>query len=448
MIHNPIIDNLSIRYVWHLLGLSSILNLLFAPMAYARIDDNGYQIKLGHPSWTTCLNDYPDYKQYKPPKDIKVGCNWGEWITFSQKVEAIQIIVGKYTNPIKFFKSKDFLAMYMHFGYYYDAALAYLATPDHTLEQKKIVAYAMSKSGSLCKDAYKLYTSSKIDLQLLTIICSINISNIIKINKGYSCVSKVLQNNTSCYNCLMQMAQELPQESNLYGYIQEIFNNHFPESWRQLLYADSMLYQSYGSKEETLPFHEIITHAVEDYRHWQQHVLHYDPMPLHTSVPAYFLMILEHASLYYPSQFGICPGSNNGIDLLYNPTYSHEEKSIAILSMSQLESHHYAFMIENSLEWYKTGSITVQHLSQLFTCNFPTFYKYPFFILDYKDKSIQASLDKFIAEPTIPEGLKDLARKAKNGTLATKSEMAYMEGYRQFRKTHFTLYETVPPRAS
>ncbi len=47
--------------------------------------------------------------------------------------------------------------------------------------------------------------------------------------------------------------------------------------------------------------------------------------------------------------------------------------------------------------------------------------------------------------PTVPCGLKEVARKVKHGTLATKEEMAYMEGYRTFRKTHFTLYETVPP---
>ncbi|WP_339044619.1 hypothetical protein [Cardinium endosymbiont of Tipula unca] len=39
-----------------------------------------------------------------------------------------------------------------------------------------------------------------------------------------------------------------------------------------------------------------------------------------------------------------------------------------------------------------------------------------------------------------------IARKVKNGTLATKEEMAYMEGYRTFRKTHFTLYETIVSR--
>ncbi|WP_165941948.1 hypothetical protein, partial [Cardinium endosymbiont of Culicoides punctatus] len=82
----------------------------------------------------------------------------------------------------------------------------------------------------------------------------------------------------------------------------------------------------------------------------------------------------------------------------------------------------------------------------LFKVDLPTFYKYPFFIIDYKDKEVQRALDKFISIPTIPEGLKEIAHKVKNGTLATKEEMAYMRGYREFRKTHFTFYETIPAR--
>lgn len=103
-------------------------------------------------------------------------------------------------------------------------------------------------------------------------------------------------------------------------------------------------------------------------------------------------------------------------------------------------------MIENACAWYSKGELSLEHLYQLFKCDLPTFYKYPFFILDYKDQLIQKALDKFIAMPTIPCSLKEVARKVKNGTLATKEEMAYMEGYRTFRKTHFTLYETISPR--
>ena len=85
----------------------------------------------------------------------------------------------------------------------------------------------------------------------------------------------------------------------------------------------------------------------------------------------------------------------------------------------------------------------------LFHCLYSTGFrgvKYPFFILDYKDPTVQHALNELIKIPTIPCDLKQLIRKVKNGTLATKEEMAYMEGYRQFRKTHFTLYKTIRPR--
>lgn len=88
----------------------------------------------------------------------------------------------------------------------------------------------------------------------------------------------------------------------------------------------------------------------------------------------------------------------------------------------------------------------MHHLEEFLKCKFKGPFKYPFFILGYKRKDVQSALDKFIAEPTIPEGLKALARKVKQGTLATKEEMSCMEGYATFRKKHFTLYETIVPR--
>ncbi|WP_133282266.1 hypothetical protein, partial [Cardinium endosymbiont of Culicoides punctatus] len=321
-----------------------ILHLLFAPVSYANIEYQGYQSKLGHPSWTTCLCDYPDYKQYKAPTNITVnGCNWGTWVTFPQKIEAIQAIVGSYTNPIEFFRSKDFLAMYMHNDYYYDAALDYLFNSCYTLEQKKFVIYAMGgKSASLCTNAYKLYKSHKIDLQLLTLICSIHVSNIMKYDHGYKNVASTLKNSSYVRDTLLVMQQNLPKESELYVWIQELFNNRFPESLCSLMYADDLLYQKYGSKGGKLPYYEIITRSVKDYKQWQQYLLHYSTMPLNISVPAYFLMVLEHPAFYYPFQFGPYSGLKNGVDILRDPEYSPEEKSMAILAMSQLDATNYA----------------------------------------------------------------------------------------------------------
>ncbi|MBX9890454.1 MAG: hypothetical protein K2X94_04245, partial [Amoebophilaceae bacterium] len=200
---------------------------------------------------------------------------------------------------------------------------------------------------------------------------------------------------------------------------------------------------------ELFSFYDILTDAVRDERYskeWGSAFGGVEHFP-------YFLVIMEHPQDYYPAHFGPFGTRKDGICVLRDSCYTDKEKSMAIFGMSQMgilssyeSSFYYGFMIEQAVEWYKNGHLSLQHLYQLFKCSFPTFYKYPFFILDYKDKSIQEALDKFMAEPTIPCGLKALARKVKNGTLATKEEMAYMEGYRQFRKTHFTLYETIPPR--
>ena len=94
--------------------------------------------------------------------------------------------------------------------------------------------------------------------------------------------------------------------------------------------------------------------------------------------------------------------------------------------------------------------MTPNIVEDLFFCLYPTGdprLKYPFFILDYQEPNLQRALDALLKLPTIPCGLKKVIQKAKNGTLATKEEMEYMEGYRQFRKTHFTLYETVTPKS-
>lgn len=141
----------------------------------------------------------------------------------------------------------------------------------------------------------------------------------------------------------------------------------------------------------------------------------------------------------------------DGVTILKDPNYTDPEKSLTIFGMSQLglfdpceSSKYYAWFIDQACQWYQQGALTDKHLSQLFVCDIDAFYKYPFFVLDYKDNSIQQALDKVINLPTLPCGVKAIARKIKEGTLASKEEMAYMEGYRTFRKSHFTLYETVP----
>ncbi|MBX9890480.1 MAG: hypothetical protein K2X94_04380, partial [Amoebophilaceae bacterium] len=64
-------------------------------------------------------------------------------------------------------------------------------------------------------------------------------------------------------------------------------------------------------------------------------------------------------------------------------------------------------------------------------------FKYPSFILDYEQQAIQDNLQRFLEVAAIPCGLKEMARKIKQGTLATEAEKEAMEAYRVFRQTHF-----------
>ena len=406
--------------------------------------DGGY---VDWPSWATYLFHHPGYKDYQLPVDVKKnGCHWGCWVTFPQKIEAIQARVGLFTDPRDLFCSKDFLVMYKHPDYYKEAFLDYIVDKQYTLEQKKIAIYASSRS-CLWEKCYQLYQEKKIDQSLLGLIFSIHLGNFIAkhhIGKRYENVLKTLHPATTRF--LEKVTKEISEESLLHRDLQSMLHNNFPEAWWQGLLFSEIGHQDYYT--ELFSFYDILTDAVKDEKYskeWGSAFGGIEHFP-------YFLVVMEHPQDYYPAHFGPFGTKKDGIVVLRDPGYTDEEKSMTIFGMSQLgvlfscESSYYAFMIENAVEWYKNGHLSLQHLYQLFTCRFPTFYKYPFFILDYKDKSIQAALDKFIAESIIPCGLKALARKVKNGTLATKAEMAYMEGYRQFRKTHFTLYETIPPR--
>ena len=170
-------------------------------------------------------------------------------------------------------------------------------------------------------------------------------------------------------------------------------------------------------------------------------------------------MMVEHLDYYFQ------PGNPKNIMLLRclrAPERPPLEKQLLIWSMHQLKSWQdsyqvdtaYRELIEYACGTYRNGRLLLPLLEGLFVCPFQiseNYPQYPFFILDFKFGAKKALLfhqvlDALIALPTIPCGLKKMARKAKNGTLATKQEMAYMQGYQEFRKTHFTLYETIPPR--
>ncbi len=406
-------------------------------------------------SWACYLAHHLGYQPYQPVTDIKkYGCNWGAWITFPQKIEAIQARVGNMSSPFELLRSKDFLAMYKHSWYYKEAFLNYIVDNRYSLAQKKIAIYAMRQSPFTSWEmAYELYKNKKIEFPLLELMLVISIVNDDRFLHHLAFDSWSNKRTKEDYVSLLEAIQNnIPKNSCLYkGIASILLNKKCPKSW-----DGYRMHRSCGPPrdyyEHSFPFYHILTDAVRDANDWEASDFGGNLLGLATH--PYFLMVMEHPLDYYPAHFELGPRRQkqdrpkrcgNGIDVLRYEGYTDEEKSMAIFGMSQLNADYYAFMIEHAIEWYKQGNLSVHHLLQLFICNFPTFYKYPFFILDYKKKDIQEALNKFIAEPTIPEGIKAIALKVKNGTLATKEELDYMEGYRTFRKTHFTLYETIVP---
>lgn len=94
-------------------------------------------------SWENCahyFSTFPKYENYKEPLDLtQHGCNWGAWITFSNKIIAIEIKAGPWEKPEELFRSKEFLAMYKHPTYYQEAILDFLAESAPTDVQKKLL---------------------------------------------------------------------------------------------------------------------------------------------------------------------------------------------------------------------------------------------------------------------------------------------------------------------
>ena len=419
-----------------------------------------------YPSWLVYFGDKnTNYKHYKVPADIsKEGCLWGSWVTFAQKIEAIQIKARDISNPLNLFYSKDFIAMYKHPLYYRQAILEYLTNKNYSLEQKTIPIYAASNT-DLYKSVYDLYKKKKINLEILSLVLAINLGNLVT----YSDIPKVIERSLSpdLGSFIKQIMTEIPRESVLYKDLETLLNLKFPANWKPYVLSEretpvgNQLLTTYY--RDLLPFYDIILNAVKDkqyYDCWSG--LNRKEGPLGEEKPPHFLMVLEHPQYYYSKELPPYPTCSyrtdsdgrhrrNGVTILKDPKYAATEKDMVIFGMSQLglfdpceSSQYYAWIIDQACQWYQQGALTDKHLYQLFICDIRTFYKYPFFILDYKDKSIQKALDRLINLPTLPDSVRTVAQKVKSGTLATEEEMAYMEKYRNFRKSHFTLYETIP----
>ena len=157
-------------------------------------------------------------------------------------------------------------------------------------------------------------------------------------------------------------------------------------------------------------------------------------------------MVLDHPQYY--TDIGIEGIDDSADNFIRKSKFSEGEHRLAVFAMHHLSnSRSYADLIDDVCNLYRSEIMSLRIMQDLLQLYYPMRHiKYPFFILDYKEPAVQQALDKFIAVPTIPDGLKEMARKIKDGTLATQEEMDEMEGYRAFRKTHFTLYETISPR--
>ena len=316
----------------------------------------------------------------------------------------------------------------------------------------------------LYKSAYELYKKKKIDLEVLSLVFAITFGNLVI----YSHIPEVIEHSLGkgIGSFIKQIIPQIPKESALYQDLKTLLGLKFPENWKPYVLSEKRVSHGYrfdyGYYQDILPFYDVVLSAIKDkqyYDCWRGPKIKEGIVGL--EIPPYFLMVVEHPSYYYSKKLPPYPPitsddsdgkqRRNGVTILKDTSYSEQEKAMVIFGMSQLglfdaceSSKYYAWIIDQACQWYQKGALTDKHLYQLFVCDVRAFYKYPFFILDYKDKAIQQALDKVIKLPTLHCKVREIAQKVKNGTLATKEEMAYMEGYRKFRKNHFTLYETIP----
>ena len=391
------------------------------------------------------FHQYPHYIAYKEPKDIiKNGCRWGVWVTFSTKVLAIEAKVGNWSKLKDLFHSMDFLAMYKHPLYYKQAALSYLREDFPTIDQKKIVIYGMSNTpfGFLLREYYTLYQQKKMAIEIFECVLQLQLLHI------YDRLD--LKREMQLCITLSEISSDRTISESLREKYSKILSGKVPQEWYQQ--AKKATCSSYGSR---FPLKAIFQQMEKEYQSGivERNLYGVDMLDKMNYIP-YALMLVDHPCYYI--QIG-----NDGL-LLSEECPSLMERKWAIFLIQQggicidevdssyIKNGWYHRVLYEGCEAYRQGKMEVylmQYLLQgsvLGSLGLP--FKYPFYILDYNNPGLVSALNAYIAEPTIPCGLKALARKVKNGTLATKEEMAYMEGYRQFRKTHFTLYETIPPR--
>lgn len=309
----------------------------------------------------TYLYKHPGYSSYEPVADIKkYGCNWGTWVTFPQKIEAIQAQVGKIRTTLDLLRSKDFLAMYKHPTYYVEAFLDYIADDRYTLSQKKIAIYATVHCPSICwKRVYELYEKKKIDLDTLALVLRIGITN----NWYPLCFSPEVKGYRpygSYILWLQNLVQNLPNDSDFSKELAGIFSKgELPNAWRE--YAIHLHrsceghividHPSHNYYVQRFPFYATLSDAVTDIHYLPGYSFNDSNKLLDFDRDPYFLMAMEHPADYYPVDLAKLKSTPfnpngtqepslkeyaNGINLLCDKCYTDEEKSMAIFAMSQL----------------------------------------------------------------------------------------------------------------
>jgi len=395
-------------------------------------------------TWIQYMEGFPckNYKTYTPPIDItKNGCKAGTLVTFAQKIEAIAAKVGVWKNPKDLFRSKDFVAIHKHPLYYWEENLIYLADPRYPEFQKQIAIYAMQGLDDMIYLKYLdkcciLYTDKELSASLLSkvIYCDFlgyypEISD-----KGRG------EYHTKITTCLNRLTsnQYLPKELNF------AIKEALTKTRGARFTKEDRYYHYYANPNYPFKFSKIIQDANNEF-------LGYIDGELECSMRSNFhlsdlVIIIDHP-FYYIQRGEADP--NTASFFIHSRRFSEAEHRLAIFAMYQLNGSKYIELLNEIERVHRIKAISPYMIEDLFYCLYPTGDRkinHPFFILDYKRTDIQHALDGLLNIPTISCGLKEIIRKVKNGTLATKEEMAYMEGYRQFRKKYFTLYETIPPR--
>jgi hypothetical protein len=423
--------------------------------------------------WADYLSSYPDYRQHKEPEDIaKNGCSWGTWVTFPNKIAAIEAKVGSWSKPERLFESLDFVAMYKHPYYYYKHCLAYLADIKPTENQKKIAIYALELLSpnlylNFANACYELYKEKLLSPSLFQLVLGFEVLYKHPLVDPPYAEGEVIK-------FLQQLQAELYHDTDTSKCIESILSGKLLKGWHKKSDRGSNNYLHYG---EPLSIPEVIRQANKELDEYFQSW--WEPKKLPSS-SMNFLMLLEHANCYL--QLGN-PNNSNLLSILGDSNYSDEEKRLFIFAMQRLGCYQdnsddpkhtlgtrKGIMYDNDYNYnnknpkqamgayrdilwkayycYGIGKFSLPLLEYLlhYPISFGEYYiHYPFYVMHYKSILLQEILDDFIASPVIPCGWKDMAQKLKKGTLLSKEKMKYLEGYKDFLENHFTLYETIPP---